>query len=286
MARNEIVFVVGILFGAGVLLVLGQPFYAGLAAAVAMFSLVWLLSLPLRNASIVDIFWGPALAALGWLYLVLALDRPMTRGLVACLLASLWALRLALHIAVRNAGHGEDFRYRAWREQAGPSFWWVSLFKVFLLQAVVAWIVASPLAFAQRGQAANALSVLDLFAVGLWAFGFFYEAIADWQLMRFKRNPANQGQVLTTGLWGLSRHPNYFGEAVLWWGLGLIGVAGGGPLALIGPALLTFSLLRVSGVAMLDRALVDRRPGYAEYLQSTPAFFPRLTRRSNQVAAR
>jgi steroid 5-alpha reductase family enzyme len=272
MGRNELVFAVALVAASVVLLTGGQPFRIGLAAAVAGFTVVWLVSLALRNASIVDIIWGAGLAVVAWLYLAVAPGEPTARGLLGCLLVTVWGLRLALDIGFRNAGHGEDFRYRTWREQAGPSFWWVSYFKVFLLQAVVLWVVATPLLLAQLGR--SGLTWLDLLGAALWAVGLGFEAIADWQLMAFKRDPANRGRVLQTGLWRLSRHPNYFGEAVLWWGIGLIGVAGGGPLALISPLLLTFLLLKISGVAMLDRALVERRPGYAEYVASTSAFLP------------
>jgi len=136
----------------------------------------------------------------------------------------------------------------------------------------VLWVVATPLLLAQLGE--PGLTWLDVTGIAFWVIGFSFEAAADWQLMAFKRDPANRGKVMRSGLWAMSRHPNYFGEAVLWWGIGLIGTAGGGPLALISPLLLTFLLLKISGVAMLDKALVERRPGYAEYVTSTPAFVP------------
>jgi steroid 5-alpha reductase family enzyme len=280
MGRNELVFAIALVAASMVLLTSGQPFWLGLATAVGAFTALWIVSLVLRNASIVDIFWGPGLILVAWVYHMVVPEQPTHRGLLACLLVTVWGLRLALHIGTRNAGHGEDFRYRQWREQAGAAFWWVSYLKVFLLQAVVLWVVATPLALAQLGR--PGLTLLDMLGVALWVIGFGFEAVADWQLMAFKRDPGNRGRVLQTGLWRLSRHPNYFGEAVLWWGIGLVGVAGGGPLALISPLLLTFLLLKISGVAMLDRALVERRPGYAEYVASTPAFvpLPRWARRS------
>lgn len=275
MGRNEIVFVAAIVVAGGLLLASGRIFVIGLAAALASFIVLWLASLALRDASIVDIFWGPACAGVGWLYHVLSSPRHGL-GLLVCVLATLWGARLAAHIAVRNAGTGEDYRYRQWRERSGPAFWWVSLFKVFLLQAVVLWIVSSPLELAQRsgGVVGSASPWLIAAGVLLWLFGFVFEVVADWQLLAFKRDPANRGRVLSTGLWGLSRHPNYFGEAVLWWGIGAIAISVGGPAALAGPAVLTFTLVRISGVAMLDRELVERRRGYAEYISSTPAFVP------------
>jgi steroid 5-alpha reductase family enzyme len=281
VGRNEIVFSVSVLAAGVVLIASDRAFLAGLAVALAAFSALWLVSLALRDASIVDIFWGPGFVLLGWLYHLLSSPRTGL-GLLACALATVWGLRLAGHIAVRNAGGGEDFRYRQWRERSGPAFWWVSLFKVFLLQAVVLWVVSSPLLLAQRSGVGSDGRGLIAAGLALWSIGFVFEAVSDWQLFAFKRDPANRGRVLDKGLWSRSRHPNYFGEAVLWWGIGLIAAAAAGLLALIGPALLSFTLLRISGVAMLDRELVTRRPGYAEYIARTPAFLPfriRLRRR-------
>ncbi len=160
-----------------------------------------------------------------------------------------------------------------------PTFWWISLLKVFLLQAVLLWVVSSPLLLAQLEGPGSRLSATDFIGITLFVIGFAIESIADRQLARFKADPANRGRILQTGLWARSRHPNYFGEAVLWWGFGLLAVPTGGWLALVGPVLITFLLMKVSGVAMLDAALVDRRPGYADYIRSTPAFFPRLRTR-------
>ncbi len=274
--RTTIVFVLATCLGATLLLTSGLPVLSGLAVIVGAATLVWLLSLALGNAGIVDIFWGPGFVIVGGSYLMSLPGDPTPRGLLVFGLATLWAARLALHIGLRNAGAGEDFRYRKWREEAGASFWWVSYFKVFLLQAVLLWIVSSPLLLAQLPRPEAELTAFDAVGFALFVFGFAFEAVADLQLARFKRDPNNRGVTMRTGLWSRSRHPNYFGEAVLWWGLGLLAAPTGGWLALIGPSLITFLLLKVSGVAMLDAALVDRRPGYAEYVRSTPAFFPSL----------
>jgi steroid 5-alpha reductase family enzyme len=273
VGRNELVFVASLIAAGIGLLASDRAFLVGLAVGLAAFAALWLVSLALRNASIVDIFWGPGIVLVGWIYHLMASPRTGL-GLLVCALATVWGLRLAGHVAVRNAGAGEDFRYRQWRERSGPAFWWVSLFKVFLLQAVVLWVVSSPLLLAQRSGAGFGGRWLIGVGLLLWAVGIFFEAVSDWQLLAFKRDPASRGRVLDRGLWRLSRHPNYFGEAVLWWGIGLVATAAGGPLALIGPALLTFTLLKISGVAMLDRELVARRPGYAEYIARTPAFLP------------
>ena len=274
--RTTIVFLTMTAAGAALLLTSGLPFLGGLGLITGCFVLLWLLSLVLGNAGIVDIFWGPGFVVAGVYYLMSSQGQPTPRGLLVAGLATLWAARLALHVGIRNLGAPEDFRYRQWREEAGPAFWWISLLKVFLLQALLLWIVSSPLLLAQLEGPASALAARDLVGIALFAMGFAFEAVADWQLVRFKREPSNRGRILRTGLWARSRHPNYFGEALLWWGLGLLAAPTGGWLAFVGPALITFLLMKVSGVAMLDAALVVRRPGYVDYIRSTPAFFPRL----------
>jgi steroid 5-alpha reductase family enzyme len=279
MDRNTGIFSVAILASSALLLTSGRPFFDGLLIATAAFSLVWLCSVVIKNASIVDVFWGIGFIVIGCYYRATVPETPTFRGGLACFLVTVWGLRLALHIGIRNLGAGEDFRYRRWRDRAGSHFWWISFFKVFLLQAIVLWIVSSPLLLAQLTSRAASLGVLDLVGIGLWMTGFLFEAIADWQLARFKRDAANRGRVLRTGLWSLSRHPNYFGEALLWWGFGLLALPTGGLLALIGPAMITFLLIQVSGVAMLDAALKERHPEYAEYIRSTPAFLPLGSRR-------
>jgi steroid 5-alpha reductase family enzyme len=273
MTRNEVLFSLLVVASSVVLLVSGSTMAKGLAVALGLFSGVWVISLILRDASIADVFWGPGIAAVGWFYFASG-ERTTWLGWTTVLLASVWAFRLALYILVRNAGRGEDYRYRKWREASGPSFWWVSFFKVFALQGVLAWIVASPLAVSQSLAGARPGFTLATAGFGMFWVGFVYEAIADWQLYRFKSEPANSGKVFDCGLWSLSRHPNYLGEAVLWWGIGLMALSVGGWMALVGPALLTFTLLRVSGVAMLDRELVHRRPGYDRYISEIPAFLP------------
>jgi len=249
----------------------------GLAAVIALGILLWLVSLAVRDSSIVDIAWGPLILLIGVTY-YLSIAEPGLRAHLMLTLVALWAVRLAVHIGARNLGHGEDFRYAAWRAQH-PETWWIrSYFKVFLLQGVIAWMVAMPIYYAVTTGTAREVGWWDYAGIAVFVFGFLFEAIGDEQLRRFKANPANTGRVMDTGLWRYTRHPNYFGESVLWWGLGLIGVAAGGWLGLAGPAIITFLLIRVSGVAMLEKTLKTTKPGYAEYIARTPAFFPRAPR--------
>jgi steroid 5-alpha reductase family enzyme len=251
-----------------------------LAVAVCMGAL-WLLSLALRNASIVDVFWGlgfVVIAAVG-LARTDAGDAPR-RWLVAAMVG-LWGLRLAGYLLWRNAGAGEDPRYRAMRRHWGARFWWVSGFTVFALQGVLMWIVSLPVQLVMLAPG-GPLGALDALGVGLCAIGLFFEAVGDWQLARFKADPANAGRVMDRGLWRYTRHPNYFGDVCVWWGIFAVALATPhGPWSVVGPLLMTFLLLRVSGVAMLERSIGKRRPEYARYAERTSAFFPRPPRRSS-----
>ncbi len=248
---------------------------ASAAVPAAALVALWAWSVRLRDVSIVDVFWGPGFALVAWT--AVAVAGPSPRGLLAAALVSGWGLRLGVHLGLRRRGHGEDRRYAAMRAAAGPRFAARSLFTVFLLQAALLWIVSLPLqASAARGP--PALGLLDVAGALLVLAGIALEAAADAQLARFLSRPENRGGVLDTGLWRWSRHPNYFGDFVVWWGLGLLGLAAGAPWSVAGPALMTVLLLRVSGVTLLERTIGERRPGYAAYAARTSAFFPRPPR--------
>ena len=247
-------------------------------AAAALMVAVWALSVVRRDASLVDRFWGLGFVAVAWLQWPIA-GPPTFRGLLVLALVSVWGLRLSWHIHRRNRGHGEDRRYAAMRERHGPRFPAVSLFTVFLLQAAILTVVASPL-LPPLWSARQRPGALDAVGVALFVAGFLFEAIGDAQLARFKADPANRGQVLDRGLWRYTRHPNYFGDALVWWGLGLLGAATpGGWWTLVGPVLMTFLLRRVSGVTLLEEDLSGRKPGYRDYVERTPAFVPWFPRR-------
>jgi len=245
--------------------------------AACMFGL-WLASLALRNASIVDVFWGAGFALIGAATFALTDDGSSPRRALITALVCLWGLRLAIYLGWRNAGHGEDPRYVAMRRHWGPRFPLVSLGTVFLLQGVLMWIVSLPVQLAQL-EPGGPLGALDVLGVLLFALGFFFESVGDWQLARFKADPANAGQVMDRGLWRYTRHPNYFGDFCVWWGLYAIALATPyGPYAIAGPVVMSFLLMRVSGVPMLERRIGKRRPGYAEYAKRTSTFFPRPPR--------
>ena len=249
------------------------PLAVGLAAALAFMAILWLVSLPLRNSSIVDVAWGPAFLIQAAIYASLTPDGWEPRKVLVLVLVAAWSARLALHVATRNAGRGEDFRYAAWRAAAGGRWWWRSLFSVFMLQGLLAWFIGMPLLAAQAG-ATVGWTPLDAVGVALWVIGFAFEAGGDWQLRRFLANEANRGRSLTTGLWRYTRHPNYFGDATQWWGLFVIAAAAGGWWSILSPLAMTFLIVRISGVGMLEQTIAQRRPDYARYMRTTSAFIP------------
>ncbi len=254
-----------------------QIYLMGLAAALGLMTLLWLASLALRNSSIVDIFWGAGFVVLGWLYFLLVPQAFPARKLLIGILVAIWGLRLSLFILSRNRGKGEDFRYVAMRKAAGVQWWWQSYLKVFVLQGILMWLISAPLLAAQLG-VSSGLTILDGLGVLIWAIGFFFEATGDWQLARFKADPANKGKVMNRGVWRTTRHPNYFGDAAQWWGFFLIALAAGGWITVLSPILMTFLLVRVSGKALLEKSM-EQRPGYREYVETTSGFIPWFRRK-------
>jgi steroid 5-alpha reductase family enzyme len=243
---------------------------SAIAVALAV-TLLWLVSVARRDVSIVDIFWGPGFAIIAWISYAAASDAG--RSLLLAILTTVWAVRLGGYLAWRNLGKPEDYRYRAMRAGWDPGFWWKSLFIVFALQGLLMFVVSLPLQ--QTATSSRAWSWLDGVGLVLWAGGLLMESIGDWQLARFKSDPANRGKVLDQGLWRYTRHPNYFGDFLVWWGVYLIATAGGAPWwTVIGPLVMSVLLMRVSGVALLERSLKESKPGYADYVRRTSAFFP------------
>jgi steroid 5-alpha reductase family enzyme len=242
-----------------------------LLVALPLPALAWLLSVIKGDVSIVDSLWSLIFLALCLTY-YLAFDFGTQRGVIVLLLVAVWAVRLSAYITWRNWGKPEDARYRAMREKHGTGFVLRSLFSVFLLQGVLAWIISLPLLAATTGSIP--LNALDMLAILLVLFGIVFEAVADAQLAAFKAVPENRGKVMDTGLWRYTRHPNYFGEACVWWGFFLFALAAGGWWSVLSPLLMTFLLLRVSGVSLLEKDMVERRPAYRDYIERTNAFIP------------
>jgi steroid 5-alpha reductase family enzyme len=245
--------------------------FLGLAATAVPAFLGWLASLPLRDVSIVDRLWSLLFVGAALVYAEFG-DYGAPRVLLVGVPLSLWAVRLALHITVRNWGEGEDRRYRQIRRNNAPGFAIKSLYLVFGLQAALAWIISLPLLGAMAGQAPPGWRELP--GLALWTAGFLIETVADQQLTRFRADAANRGAVMDRGLWRYSRHPNYFGECCLWWGFYLLALAAGAWWTIFAPVLMTVLLLRVSGVSLLERDIGERRPAYRHYVERTNAFVP------------
>lgn len=245
----------------------------GFGVVMAMLTAVWIVSVKLTNASIVDPFWGLGFVLLA-IYYYFSSEGDATRKVVVLLLASVWGLRLFGYLLFRNAGKPEDYRYAQFRKQYGPErYWWFSFFQVFLLQGILLWLISSPLLVAQQGSD-RPFGMLDVLGLTLWIIGFSFEAGGDYQLSKFKSDVSNKGKVLNTGFWKYTRHPNYFGDACVWWGFALFATAAGSYWPILSSVLITFLLLKVSGVALLEKALKKNKPEYEDYVRRTPSFFP------------
>ena len=250
-----------------------------LTAALVILAVVvvtWLISLALRDASVIDPVWPLGFVAVA-ITAFIAGDGDEGRRLLLLVLVAVWGLRLSGYLIIRNAGKGEDFRYAAMRRKRGRSFWIISLVSVFMLQGVLMWIVSLPVQLAAVPD--RALGWLAVTGAVIWGIGVAFESIGDWQLARFKANPDSRGKVLDTGLWRYTRHPNYFGDFLVWWGIFLVAAESGpGAWGIAGPLLMTLLLVKVSGAGLLEKDIATRRPGYAEYVRRTSGFMPRPPR--------
>lgn len=239
---------------------------------------LWAVSVAVKDSSIVDIFWGSGFVVIGWVTFAIADGAPQRRWLLA-ILTALWGLRLTIHLARRNLGHGEDFRYQAMRAKAGDSWPLRSLWAVFWAQGILMWLVSLPVQVGQQGETASGLGWLVIAGIIVFAVGLFFETVGDLQLTRFIADPANKGTVMDRGLWRYTRHPNYFGDFSVWWGLYLIALAAGAWWTIIGPIIMSVLLIRVSGAGLLEKSIGKRRAGYEEYVARTSGFFPRPPKR-------
>ncbi len=239
---------------------------------LALATAVWIFSLWKRDASIADPAWGLGFVVIAWLT-AMRLPAVEDRGKLLLALTTIWGLRLGGYLLWRNRQHGEDRRYQAMRQHHGKHFWWRSWFTVFGLQAILLWWIAFPL---QWGIASSAdpLTAVDGIFVALWFWGFAWEAIGDWQLTRFQADSMNRGKVLNTGLWRYTRHPNYYGDFCVWWGIFGLAAMGGAWHTVLSPVTMSLLLLYVSGVRLTEQTIKTRRPEYAEYQRQTNAFFP------------
>jgi steroid 5-alpha reductase family enzyme len=256
--------------------------WSALAIAIVMIS-TWVVSLFLRNASIVDPIWSLGFVVVGWVsFAAMHQHVDALRTGVLLTFVTIWGVRLSLHLFIRNFGDGEDYRYKAMRKKHGAKFWLVSLGTVYVFQGILMWIVSLPLQFGIGIATKTSWWVLPaVLGAIVWLIGFGFESIGDAQLKAFRADPASAGQVMDRGLWRYTRHPNYFGDASVWCGIFLVSLGAGGWawLGVIGPVVMTTLLRRVSGVTLLEKSLVKRRPGYEDYVRRTSPFLPRPPRK-------
>ena len=245
---------------------------AGVVAALML--LIWLISLPLRDVSIVDIGWGLGFVFIAWVTFFVT-GSATTRKIILVTCTTIWGVRLSGYLAWRNLSKPEDYRYQAMRSRYASNFAFTSLFVVFGLQGIVMWVVSLPIQLSQMTQNPDRLGLTCLLGVIAWLIGFSFESIGDLQLAHFKRDPANTDKVLDRGLWRYTRHPNYFGDFMVWWGLYLISFGNGSTWwSIVSPIVMSIFLMRISGVTLLEKALLNRKPNYVEYVRRTSAFFP------------
>ena len=267
---------------------IGIIFLYTLSTALLLMLAGWMISLIFHNVTVVDSLWGLGFPLIAWVTFFLS-GGYVVRKILITILVTIWGLRLSIYLTWRNWGLGEDPRYKRMRERAGNQFWIKSLYMVFLLQAVLMWLISLSLQYGQLASHPSVITLWDTTGLLLWGLGFFFQAVGDWQLAAFKANTENRGQVMNKGLWAYTRHPNYFGEALMWWGIFIITMAvPSGWLTIVSPVMITYLLLRVSGIPMTENVVRKSRPGYEEYIKNTSSFFPWFPRKSksDQTAAK
>ena len=244
-----------------------------LVVMIQMF-ILWIVSIKIKNVSIVDPFWGLGFVLVA-IYYYLSQDEHSLRSMIVLALVAIWGLRLFIYLLWRNWNKDEDYRYQQFRNDYGAErYWWFSFFQVFLLQGFLLWLISAPLLAVMYYGNNTPLHLIDFIAMAIWLIGFSFEAGGDFQLARFKSDPQNSGKLLTKGFWKYTRHPNYFGDATVWWSFGLFAVAVGSYLPLLSSVLMTWLIVKVSGVAMLERTLKYTKPEYRDYVERTNAFIP------------
>jgi len=258
-----------------------QIYFQALLVIIGLMSVLWIVSVIIKNVSIVDLFWGFGFVLTN-IFFFIKTDGSEPRKIILLILVSVWGLRLSGYLAWRNIGKGEDYRYKQFRSKYGEKrYWWVSFFQTFLLQGILMWLISLPLLGAQYFGLNKGPGILDYAGIALWITGFIFEAGGDYQLARFKADHSNKGKVLSSGLWHYTRHPNYFGDSAVWWGYGLFCLAAGSILPILGSILMTALIIKVSGVALLEKNLVEKKQEYREYIENTSAFFPWFPKKQN-----
>ena len=250
-----------------------------LGIVTGMMVLGWLVSLKTDNVTHVDSLWGIGFVLIAWLSYSLGFgDTP--RGFLLTILTTLWGVRLSLHLTWRNWDKGEDPRYNAWRRRHGANFHKRSLYSVFLVQALFLWVIAGSMQYGILAEKPHSFTSWDVIGITLWCTGFLFESVGDYQLARFKADPANRGRVMDIGLWAYTRHPNYFGEILVWWGIYLMVVSTPfGGWTIISPLLISIVLIKLTGVTLTEKSIAEKRPQYRDYMKRTPMLIPWFPKR-------
>jgi len=253
----------------------------GFLMSMVLLTILWVVSVFLKDASIIDPFWGFGFVVLTYFYLYLT-GNYSDKSILVASLVTIWGLRLSLYLLIRNTGHGEeDYRYQQFRKDFGPErYWWFSFFQVFLLQGILMSLVAVPI-IGIMVSPEGSITPFDYVAIIIWLIGLSFEAGGDYQLSIFKKNPDNKGKVLNTGFWKYTRHPNYFGDAAIWWSFGLFAIISGSYYTILGSLLMNILLLKISGVSLLEKTLKTSKPQYADYIKRTNSFFPWFPKKLN-----
>ena len=249
-------------------------FFQASLIILILVTLLWIWSVFIKNVSIVDIFWGLGFVVVNTFYVFMS-GELNARKIVILTLVCIWGFRLAIYLAIRNIGKGEDFRYQEFRQNYGPKrYWWFSYFQTFLLQGILIMIISLPLLGINYNNSNGNLEILDYLGIIIWIIGFTFETVGDFQLSNFKRDSKNKGKILHTGLWKYTRHPNYFGDSAVWWAYGIFSIAAGSYWQAIGAVIMTLLILKISGVSLLEKTLKETKPQYKEYIQKTSSFIP------------
>ncbi len=249
-------------------------FFQASLIILILVTLLWIWSVFIKNVSIVDIFWGVGFVVVNTFYVFMS-GELNARKIVILTLVCIWGFRLAIYLAIRNIGKGEDFRYQEFRQNYGPKrYWWFSYFQTFLLQGILIMIISLPLLGINYNNSNGNLQILDYLGIIIWIIGFTFETVGDFQLSNFKRDSKNKGKILHTGLWKYTRHPNYFGDSAVWWAYGIFSIAAGSYWQAIGAVIMTLLILKISGVSLLEKTLKETKPQYKEYIQKASSFIP------------
>ena len=256
-----------------------MTYYPSLILVLFLYMSTWfIISLLKKRNDVADVAWGLGFMMLAWLSFLVRDGESGLRGLLIGILISVWGLRLACHIHKRNKGKAEDYRYMAWRQEWGSWFYIRSYLQVYLLQGALLFLIVLPVLAVNKNMGTS-LGIFDFLGLFVWLVGFYFESVGDRQLALFIKNPENKGKLMRTGLWKYTRHPNYFGEVTMWWGIWIISLSAA-PVwfTVVGPLTITILILKISGIPLLEKKMREN-PEFADYEKKTSMFIPWFSRK-------